>query len=122
MSPLVEQQQFLTVLEDALRKRVCSVCVDRNLEGPCALEEQHECVLFDRLPKIARTLSYIRSNRMDDYITAIRWEVCSECPHQRLDGSCAQREEARCILDRYLPLIVDAVEETRAAFHQPAAC
>ena len=97
------------------------MCVDRSLDGPCALEARNECVLFNRLPRIARTLSYIRSPRLEDYFGAIRWDICSECDHQQIDGRCAPRAEVRCILDRYLPLIVDAVDEAQAALNQPAA-
>jgi len=60
-------EQYQTVLEEMLRRRVCSVCVDRNVDGSCDLDAQRECVLFDRLPQVARSISRVHSDKMDDY-------------------------------------------------------
>ena len=100
-------------LEDALRARICSVCVDRNLEGDCHLDEEHECALFDSLPKIVKAVSNVRSDLIEDYVAAIRKTVCAKCPHQDEDGFCRVRGEVRCVLDRYLPLIVQTIEEVQ---------
>ncbi len=113
MDALLEQGQALRTLEEALRRRVCGICVDRNLDGSCALDARHECVLFERLPQVARSISLVDSDKMEDYISAIRENICGECPHERLDGSCDKREEVRCALDRYLPLVVDVIQEMR---------
>jgi hypothetical protein len=37
--------------------------------------------------------------------------VCAKCPHQAADGICRVRGEVRCVLDRYLVLIVETIEE-----------
>ena len=121
MEPLfqVEQYQLLPVLEEALRRRVCSVCIDRNVDGTCDLEERHECVLFDRLPQIAQSISRVRSDKVDDYVVAIRKNICDSCIHQNADGSCEVRDEVRCTLDRYLIPIIDVIEEVRGVVLQP---
>ena len=114
MIPMSEQdEKSLASLEELLRRRICSVCVDRNTDGTCSLSQQQECGLFGHFPKIVRAISRVQSDRIDDYIRAIREDVCSECVKQRLDGSCELRTEVRCVLDRYLLLIVGAIEETR---------
>lgn len=114
MIPMSEQEEkSLAFLEELLRRRICSVCVDRNADGTCSLSKQQECGLFGYFPKIVRSVSRVQSDRIDDYINAIREDVCSECFNQRLDGSCKLREEVRCVLDRYLLLVVGAIEETR---------
>ena len=106
-------------LEDALRARICSVCVDRNLEGVCHLDEEHECALFDSLPKIVKAVSNVRSDLIDDYVAAIRTKVCAKCPHQDEDGFCRVRGEVRCVLDRYLVLIVQTIEEVQGLTLNP---
>ena len=112
-------QAGLKNLEEALRTRICGVCVDRNLEGSCHLEEEHECALFDSLPKIVQAVSNVRSDLIDDYVTAIRMTVCAKCPHQAADGICRVRGEVRCVLDRYLVLIVQTIEEIQGLTLKP---
>ena len=114
-------QAGLKNLEEALRTRICSVCVDRNLEGPCHLEEEHECALFDSLPKVFQAVSNVRSDLIDDYVAAIRTKVCVECPQQDPDGICWVRGEVRCVLDRYLVLIVETIEEFQGMTLNPGA-
>ena len=104
-------QGVLENLGETLGMRICSACVDRNLEGPCHLEEEHECALFDSLPKVFQAVSNVRSDLIDDYVAFIRRTVCAECPHQDEDGICRVRGEVRCVLDRYLVLIVQTIEE-----------
>ncbi len=82
-------------------------------DSACSLNDQQECGLFGHFPKIVRSVSRVQSDRIDDYVNAIREDVCSECVNQRLDGSCKLRAEVRCVLDRYLLLIVGAIEEMR---------
>jgi len=107
------EAKSLARLEEALRRRVCSVCVDRNVDGDCNLNARHECSLFERVPEIASALLRVHSDTIDDYIAVIREEVCDNCPNQDESGFCHVREEVRCALDRYLLLIVDALEEAR---------
>ena len=116
MSASLQEYETLQSLEAALRRQVCSVCVDRNVDGSCDLDAHHECVLFDRLPQVAKTILLVQSGTIGDYMSAIRENICAQCSHQRLDGSCDKREEVRCALDRYLPLIVDVIEERRECF------
>ena len=106
-------------LEDALRARICGVCVDRNLDGVCHLEEEHECALFDSLPKIVQAVSMVQSELIEDYVDIIRKTVCAKCPHQDEDGFCRVRGEVRCVLDRYLPLIVQTIEEVQGLPPEP---
>ena len=100
-------------LETALRQRICSLCVDRSLIGDCQRDAAGDCALFNSLPQIIRTITSVQSDRIDDYVTAIRHSVCSSDSHQASDGICIVREEVRCVLDRYLLLIVQTIEEVR---------
>lgn len=111
MKATSDQHTLLPRLEEALRRRVCPVCVDRNVVGPCEVDARHDCSLFENLPRIARSIAQVHSDRMDEYVAAIRRDVCENCIHERLDGSCREREEIRCVLDRYLLPIVETIEE-----------
>ena len=119
MIGIMELYQTIPILEEALRRRVCSVCVDRNPDGTCDLDARHECVLFSRLPEIARAISSVHSDNVDDYVMAIRTNICSSCSHQDANGFCLEREQVRCALDRYLSPIIDTIEEINGVMLQP---
>ena len=113
MGRLSESKESLMVLEELLRRRICGVCVDRNTEGGCGLSNPDECGLFNRFPKIVAAVSRVESEKLGDYVAVIREDVCEGCANQKLDGYCRVRDEVRCVLDRYLLLIVSAIEEAR---------
>ena len=77
------------------------------------MSARNECALFDRFPRIVQSVCRVHSDRIDDYIDAIRQDVCADCINQDPDGLCHVREQVRCVLDRYLVLIVGAIEEVR---------
>ena len=98
---------------EGVRRRICGVCVDRRVDGTCSLNEQNECALLMHFPRIVQAVSRVHSTRIDDYVQAIREDVCADCANQDADGLCKVREEIRCVLDRYLFLVVDAIEEAQ---------
>jgi hypothetical protein len=101
-------------LENTLRERICRVCVDRSLQGDCEKDAAAECALFDSFPAIVQAISRADSDLIDDYVAAVRAVVCAQCDHQDNDGMCDVRDQVRCVLDRYLVLIVQIVEEFQA--------
>lgn len=101
----------LAELEALVRSRICKVCTERTVEGDCGLEEPARCALFHLFPQVAQAIDSVRSDDINDYVTAIRGKVCSICEDQAADGSCAARQQVRCALDAYLLLVVDAIEE-----------
>lgn len=112
MVPTTEDKSFAQ-LEEMLRSSICKVCIERTAKGKCGLTDEQECALFLHFPKMVRAISLVDSDRMVDYVDSIRKYVCSECPGQDEDGICLERSEVRCVLNRYLPLIVDIIEEAR---------
>jgi hypothetical protein len=101
----------LEELESIVRNRICRVCSDRSTDGNCGLENPSECGLFRLFPQVARAIQSTNSDRIEDYISAIRENVCVICQHQDADGSCEVRSQVSCALDAYLVLIVEAIEE-----------
>ncbi|MBZ5617144.1 MAG: hypothetical protein LAQ69_00225 [Acidobacteriia bacterium] len=53
----------------------------------------------------------MESDDINQYLQAIRRNVCSVCIDQARDGSCETRQRVECALDAYLLLVVDAIEE-----------
>ncbi|HXM39928.1 MAG TPA: hypothetical protein VN924_01675 [Bryobacteraceae bacterium] len=101
----------LAELEGLVRNRICGVCSDRRMDGTCGLEEPGQCALFRLFPQVAEAIQATHSDNIEDYIDAIRRNVCTVCTAQDGDGSCAPRREVQCALDAYLLLVVEAIEE-----------
>lgn len=98
-------------LEAMVRSRICRECEVRTAEGACDLPETVGCKLFELFPLVAQAILATDSDDIQDYIRAIRENVCTVCPDQRLDGECALRGQSRCALDSYLVQIIEVVEE-----------
>ncbi len=56
----------------------------------------------------------VQSVRMDDYVRALRAQVCTHCREQDAAGVCALRKHGDCALDAYLSLVIDAIESVDA--------
>jgi hypothetical protein len=97
---------------DALRRHVCTVCLDAGSDGNCGLTGR-VCGLEAHFPRIIDAIENIDSSRMDDYVAAIEEQVCKRCPEQDPEGVCARRSHGECALYSYLSLVVDAIEEVR---------
>ena len=104
-------ERSLVELESIVRNRICSVCTERTVDGQCGLEEPSSCALFRLFPQVAQAIQSVKSDDIQQYIDAIRGNVCAVCADQARDGSCETRQEVRCALDAYLLLVVDAIEE-----------
>lgn len=100
---------------DAVQRTVCRKCVDSDAKGNCRLTGEEECGLRLHFPKIVDTVLSVEADTLDPYIEALRRNVCAYCRHQSPDGTCMFRGRADCGLDRYFPMIVEAVEEVRRA-------
>ena len=60
-------------------------------------------------------------DRIDPYIQSVRDNVCVNCDLRYPDGSCAPRDTDHCMLNSYLPLVVEAIEEHFGRTFPPAA-
>jgi len=81
------------------------------MDGTCGLENPGTCALFRLFPQVAEAIQATHSDNIEDYIDAIRRNVCTVCAAQDSDGSCVPRQEVQCALDAYLLLVVEAIEE-----------
>ncbi|HVQ31471.1 MAG TPA: hypothetical protein VMV21_17880 [Vicinamibacteria bacterium] len=97
---------------DAIKRKVCSVCLDRHDDGSCGLTHR-TCAIEGHLPQIVDAITRIESGRMDEYIAAIEAQVCSRCEN-KAGLECRLQQSGECALDTYLYLVVEAIEEVDA--------
>ncbi len=98
--------------EAAIRKQVCEHCIDfgedRTCHKPGGVEQ---CAVIKNLKEIVAIARAVHANQVSPYVQQLREKVCSHCANSKLDGSCAIREAVECCLDRYLPLVLQAIED-----------
>ena len=97
----------------AAQAKVCVHCVDRDAHGNCRLSGEEECGLKAYFPKIVEAILTVRDTKIEPYIDSLRRNVCEHCRHRSSDGMCSYRTRLDCGLDRYFPLVIEAVEEVR---------
>ncbi len=96
---------------EAIRTKVCSNCINSDGYANCRLDPTMQCALQPYLALIVKAVNRVRSDRLDDYVSEVRAIVCAQCKYQSLTGKCLLRTELDCALDRYFPLVVEAIEE-----------
>lgn len=96
---------------DAIRRRVCAICLDGADNGACGLAGPPACAIDEHLPRLVDAILDVRSRHDDPYAAAVEARVCSHCSHRDALGLCRLRRDGRCTISVYLPLVVEAVEE-----------
>jgi len=105
----MDPDKFWPVIQD----KVCRRCIDGDGQGNCRLALSRVCELKEYFPQILNVVNSVSSDQMMDYVLRLRVHVCSECSHQTPDGQCRFRDKVDCALDRYYPLVVQAIEEVK---------
>lgn len=93
---------------------VCRVCVDYSHDG-CRLIASGRCALKSHFDEVVAAVESARGEQLAPYISALRDRVCSVCKHQMTEGRCVVRNNVDCALDRYYPLVIDAIEQAAGA-------
>jgi hypothetical protein len=96
---------------EAIRRRVCAVCLDGADDGTCALGARTSCAIEEHLGPLVDAILDVRSHHDDAYAAAVEARVCSRCTHRDQLGLCRLRRDGRCTLSVYLPLVVEAIDE-----------
>jgi len=96
---------------EMIQQRVCAKCIDTDEKGNCLLHDDEICAVEEFLPEIVQAIQRVQSDKVEDYVLELRNLVCSQCKHQSEDGTCVVRNNLDCGLDRYFPLIIEAVEQ-----------
>ena len=104
-----QETQYWKLIEE----KVCSHCIDADRHGHCRLGGEEECAVKRFFPGILGVIESVSSDSMEPYEAALRRSICTSCVHQSPEGVCSVRDEVECALDRYFPMIVEAIEEAR---------
>jgi len=97
----------------AITLSVCSICRKPDEDGVCDQTSREQCAIELYLDRIVEAVSRVHSGKYEDYVSALRETVCTHCG----EGSgeyCDHRGTDVCMLDRYFPLIIEAVERVNA--------
>lgn len=97
----------------AISEKICIKCIDGDGHGNCRIDPAIECALQKYLPMIVHAVERVNSDEVSDYVVELRGIVCAQCTHQTINGKCTLREDVDCALDRYFPLVIDAIEEVK---------
>ena len=111
------QKRFLknqSLYEEAIRRRVCSKCIDFGEDGICHTQDPDSCAIFRFLPELVAISERLREPTMESYAQAVRENICTKCRNRMSDGNCELRRKLDCGLDRYLELVFEAIDEANA--------
>ncbi len=97
---------------ESVKQKICSICVDSDDKGNCLLTDDEICAVEFYLPRIVRLVHSLNSKDMDEYVSLLRKQICSNCNSGKGEDSCYLREDANCALDRYFPVIVEVIKKT----------
>lgn len=99
---------------EALRRRVCAICLDGADDGRCGLAPDEPCPVEEHLVALVDLLVGMRNRRDTQCAAAVEAQICSRCTRREPSGRCARRDDGRCALAVFLPLIVEAIGEVEA--------
>ena len=110
----MKTQTFLQdryLYEEALMRHVCSHCIDFGKDGICHSPDPEGCAVFRFLPELVAICERLNSPKIGPYTEAVRKDICMKCRGGNPEGKCPLRDTLDCGLDRYLSLILEAIDE-----------
>ncbi len=110
-----EARPLWEVCWNVVQRQVCAVCLDAHDDGTCGLARGVGCVLRERMPEVVDAILSVDSGSMDEYYAVVERRVCATCDRRSPDGRCEARTGTRCALYTYLPMVVEALDEAKAA-------
>lgn len=99
--------------EEAILRRVCVKCIDFGEDGRCHSHDPEGCAIFRYLPELVQIAERLDEYKIKPYAEAVRSEICMQCRGGSPEGKCPLRDTLDCGLDRYLSLVLDAIEEVK---------
>ena len=95
---------------EAIKEKVCTHCIDADQFGNCRISSDKICTIETNYDRIVKSILATKSDRYEDYVAGLRENVCENCSYGAPEN-CDDRNEVECPLDRYYPMIVDAIEQ-----------
>jgi len=99
---------------EAIKDKVCPTCIDSDQIGNCRISSSRDCTIDSNYERIVKAILATKSDRYEDYVAGLRENVCENCSYGAPEN-CDDRNQVECPLDRYYPMIVDAIEELGVA-------
>jgi hypothetical protein len=93
----------------AIKENICSVCIDSDEEGICALTEDEICAVEYHLPQIVEIVINNKRSKPAELENLLRDGICSGCQTSSGRDYCYLREDANCALDRYFARIAEVI-------------
>lgn len=100
--------------EEAVRRHVCSHCIDFGEDHICHSQDPEGCAIFRFLPELVAIAERLNEYKLQPYVDAVRNGICMRCGNQSPEGRCPYRDTVDCGLDRYLLLVLEAIEGVKA--------
>ena len=100
--------------EEAILRHVCLKCIDFGEDSVCHSPDPEGCAIFRYLPELVAIAERLREFRIQPYVEAVRQNICMKCRSGEPGRNCPLRDSLDCGLDRYLPLVLEAIEEIKA--------
>lgn len=98
-------------LKARLQAVICPICTEQRFDGSCALDRIEECPITTHLDALLYTAVTVQSPRADEYVAAMREDICPTCRYRRLPvDRCDVRDEGHCALDAYLLPALEVVD------------
>jgi hypothetical protein len=99
-------------LKERLDAVICPLCTERRADGSCGLECIDECPIATHLDSLLYTAVTVESPRLDDYVGAVREDICATCRHRTLSADrCEIRAEGHCALDTFLGPVLEVMDD-----------
>src|SRR6187399_1477774 len=101
-----------STLKDRIFAVICPLCTERRVDGSCGLERIDECPIATHLDALLFAAVTVESPRLDDYVGAVREDICTTCRHRSLPADrCEIRSEGHCALDTFLSPALEVVDD-----------
>jgi hypothetical protein len=112
--PLAGLEDPYRAYREAIRRRVCAVCLDGTDDAGCGLVSPQRCPLDELLPRLVDAIRDVELRHHVAFAAAVEARVCAHCTLRDAFGLCRPRRDGRCAVAVYLPLVVEAVLEVDA--------
>jgi len=93
---------------DGVRSSVCKSCSKSDANGRCLAAPGTECVLELYLPQVTKALESAHGGSVDEYMLALRTEVCSTCKFRDESGYCYTSDSFGCPLESFFQTVANA--------------
>ena len=103
--------KYSSLYEKAVKEYVCSRCIDMTEDGFCS-KDPKDCAILRYMPELVGIALELHEKKVEPYVKLVRERICANCGSGGVDGeSCLKRKAVECDLDRYLPMVLDAIED-----------